>query len=108
MSEPANDPKPSWVVRLFGGLIWRYTPKCHDMTRLYSQSLDAPLPLITRIKMNIHTRYCAWCDRYRRQLGLLSEASRTLPEKLDDSAAPRLSDDARQRLKTALHPPGQE
>lgn len=95
MIEPTNWWRAKLVV-----FIATHTPKCHDITRLISESLDRPLPLATRIKMWVHCRICAWCERYRDQLGFLRHAVHSCPER----KTPALSSEARTRLKTAVMP----
>ena len=94
MIEPTNWWKTKIVM-----FIAEHTPKCHDITRLISQSMDRPLPLRTRLAMWIHYRICVWCERYRDQLGFLGKALHSCPEKMPGTLSP----DARNRLKLALH-----
>ncbi len=91
MIEPTNWWKMKVVM-----FIAEHTPKCHDITRLISQSMDRPLPLHTRVKMWIHYRICVWCERYRDQLGFLRETLHSCP------GQGALSRDARMRLKAAV------
>ena len=97
MIEPTNWWKTKVVM-----FIAKHTPKCHDITRLISQSLDRPLPLRTRIAMRIHYLICAWCERYRDQLGLLRKALHSAPEQSVDKMPEALPLDARNRLKLAM------
>lgn len=99
MIEPTN----WWKTRLVM-LIAKHTPKCHDITRLISESMDRPLPLRTRISMRIHYRICVWCERYRDQLGFLREALHSCPEQGVEKKCNGLPPDARSRLKIALRP----
>lgn len=80
-----------------------HTPKCHDITRLISESMDHPLPLRTRISMRLHYLICVWCQRYRDQLALLRKALRAGPSQ-EPEREHALSPDARTRLKVALQP----
>lgn len=88
---------------LVGWLI-RVTPSCREMTRLLSDAMDRPLPWKTRVKMRVHFLICKWCERYKNQLRFLREAVRRHPEQIssDDVATPRLSSDAKDRLKSRL------
>jgi len=81
-----------------------HTPKCHDITRLISQSMDHPLALRARFSMRIHYLICAWCERYRDQLLFLRQALRTPPRENANQAGGTLSADARARLKIAMQP----
>jgi len=95
--EPTNWWKTKVVM-----FIAEHTPKCHDITRLISQSFDRPLPLRTRIAMRIHYLICVWCERYGDQLGLLRKAMKSCPEKGTERGG--LSSEARTRLKIAAKP----
>jgi len=97
MIEPTNWWKTKVVM-----FIAKHTPRCHDITRLISQSLDRPLPLRTRIKMRIHYLICVWCERYRDQLGFLREALHSCPERDENKAAGNLTARTRAGLKVAL------
>ena len=99
MIEPTNWWKTKIVM-----FVAAHTPKCHDITRLISQSLDRPLPLRTRIAMWIHYRICVWCERYRDQLGFLREALQSCPDQGAERMRGRLSPDAQSRLKVAVRP----
>lgn len=99
MIEPTN-----WWKRKVVMFIAEHTPKCHDITRLISESLDVPLPLRTRIAMKFHYLICVWCERYRDQLGFLREALHSCPDRGAEKMRGGLSPDARSRLKIALQP----
>jgi len=97
MIEPTN----WWKTRLVV-FVAEHTPKCHDITRLISESMDRPLPLRTRVAIWIHYRICVWCERYRDQLELLRAAVKSSPVQSGEQLPGRLSPDARSRLKTSL------
>ena len=99
MIEPTN----WWKTKLVT-FIAEHTPKCHDITRLVSEAMDRPLPLRTRIAMRVHYLICAWCQRYRDQLGFARDALQS--GRIDDpeKVGGKLSSDARNRLKIALQP----
>lgn len=99
MIEPTNWWKTKVVM-----FIATHTPKCHDITRLISQSMDRPLPLRARIAMRIHYLICVWCERYRDQLGFLREALKSCPEQGAEKMRGGLSPDARSRLKITVKP----
>lgn len=97
MIEPTNWWKTKIVM-----FVAKHTPKCHDITRLVSESMDRPLPLRTRIAMRIHYLICQWCDRYRKQLGFLREALKSCPEPEENAAKGSLPAPAKDRLKVKL------
>lgn len=97
MTEPT-----SWWKTKLANLIARHILPCHDMTRLISQAMDAPLPWRTRIAMWLHYRICIWCERYRAQLGLISKALKSSSEQGTEKMRGGLSPEARKRIKSAV------
>ena len=97
MIEPTNWWKTKLVM-----FIATHTPKCHDITRLISQSMDGPLPLRTRIAMRIHYLICVWCERYRHQLTLLHKALKSVPSQGAEAMRGSLPPDARSRIRVAM------
>lgn len=47
---------------------------CRDVTRLLSQSQDARLPLVRRIRLRAHLVVCGACARFDAQLRFLRDA----------------------------------
>jgi hypothetical protein len=95
--EPTN-----WLTTAIVKFLARVTPRCHDMTRLISQSQEEPLPPGTRLKMRLHYVICVWCERYRDQIALLRKALPRCEEHIPPSRTPPLSESAKDRLKKAL------
>jgi len=95
--EPTNWWKTKVVM-----FIATHTPKCHDITRLISQSMEEPLPWRTRVAIRVHYWICVWCERYRDQLGFLRAALHDCPDKGSDAMRGQLSPEARQRMKVAV------
>jgi hypothetical protein len=78
---------------------------CEGIARLASESLDRDLGLWERIALRSHVLYCSACRRYRRQVELLRVAVRRLSSLLEaggGESAPRLPDEARERIKRAI------
>ena len=76
---------------------------CKDVSQKFSESMDRKLPLYDRIFIRFHQLMCRYCSRFRRQLLLLRELSRSdniagMPQ--DFSAG--LSLEARERIKASL------
>ena len=94
----------SWWKEKLVEIIAAHTPRCHDITRLISESMDRPLPWRTRLAMRLHYLICAWCERYRDQLGFLRKALRSCPADDSQEFRGKLTLEARNRLKTALRP----
>ena len=83
-------------------LIGKYTPKCRDMVRILSQSMDEPMPFSMRIKKRIHYLICCWCQRYEEQLRYMRETARKFPEHADESSTVPVSGETKERWKQAL------
>lgn len=76
---------------------------CEEVSKKFSESLDRQLPFHHRMFIRIHMLMCRYCSRFRRQLLLLSELSRS--ERILDMPkdfTSGLSDQARQRIKASL------
>ncbi len=81
---------------------------CKDATLLISRSMDAALPVVTRIRLRIHLRICELCERYRRQLLLIREALRHADDaggRPEGQAGETLSAEARERIRKSLRIP---
>jgi len=61
-------------------LIARYTPDCHNMTRLVSLSMDHRLSFGTWVRMKLHYIICIWCERYAEQIAFVKDAARGFAE----------------------------
>ena len=78
---------------------------CSDVSKLVSESLEQRLPRRKRIAVWAHNVLCRFCFGFARQLRLLDRAIRDHPERLEPDPASsdgRLSDDARERIKSIL------
>ena len=82
--------------------IGKHTPKCREMVRILSQSIDEPLPLTMRIKKRLHFLICCWCQRYEEQLRYIHETARQFPEHADQASDARFPADAKERIKQKL------
>lgn len=80
-------------------LIGRHTPKCRDMVRIVSRSMDEPLTLKMRIKKRIHFLICCWCQRYEQHLQYLRETSRAFPEHAEQTCDTCLPNESKERIK---------
>jgi len=72
---------------------------CKDVTHLLSQSQDRRLSWAERFGVRLHLAYCRGCRRFARHLEFLRTAAGRLRR---ESAAWRLSSDARDRIKRRL------
>jgi hypothetical protein len=82
--------------------IGKHTPKCREMVRILSQSMDEPLPVTMRIKKRLHFLICCWCQRYEEQLHYMRRTAREFPEHADESSDVPFSPEARERIKRKL------
>jgi len=82
--------------------IGERTPKCRQVVRILSQSMDSKLSLTMRIKLRLHYLICAWCQRYEKQLHELRKIASSVPDHVDDFSADTLSLTAKERMKEAL------
>lgn len=73
---------------------------CQDMVMLMSDSLERPLDLLERIKLQLHLVVCAWCARYFRQISMLRSMFGLRLDKCDFVEG--LTAEARERIKRAL------
>ena len=80
---------------------WMFS--CKEISRRVSDSMDHDLYLHQRIMIRIHLLMCRYCARFRRQMVLLRELSRShrLYENFLDPRV-TLSTDARQRIRQTL------
>jgi hypothetical protein len=86
-----------------GGIVeWlrAISPSCRDVAHLQAASMNKTLPLTRRLGVAAHIYICKWCRRYTRQLESLRTLTRG-PRRSDTLPAP-LSNESRERLKTAL------
>ncbi|HJU54930.1 MAG TPA: hypothetical protein VJ715_10170 [Pyrinomonadaceae bacterium] len=86
--------------------LGRRLPTCEEVLPVLSESLERKLTLRERVMLRLHFLICVYCVRYLRQLRLMRGAVRARSEQMNQedntSAAPALSDEARERLKRAL------
>ena len=83
-------------------LIGRHTPKCREMVRILSRSLDEPMSLSMRIKKRLHYLICRWCQRYEEQLHYLRKTAAAFPEHIEQISTDSLPMTSKQRMKRRL------
>ena len=80
--------------------------RCREISKLVSESMERDLPLRQRLQVRLHLMMCRLCWGFARQIRLLRRAARENPERLGpDESAPeaKLPEEARERIKAALH-----
>jgi len=82
--------------------IAKHTPKCREVVKLLSQSMEVKLPVTTRIRIAFHYLICIWCYRYGKQLQALRRIASSLPDHMDDCAQETLPDSTKERMKQIL------
>ena len=90
------------VERLLVNFIAKHTPKCREVVKLLSQSMEVKLPVTTRIRIGFHYLTCIWCYRYGKQLRALRKITSLLPEHVDDCAQEALPYSSKERIKQVL------
>lgn len=83
-------------------LITAITPRCPEVTRLLSESMEKPLPLLTRMRLRLHYLMCSFCERYARQLKAIRSLAGEFPEKIGEASEEKLSDEVKERMRAAL------
>ena len=103
---PAENPSllagRNWFERLLVSFIAKRTPKCREVVKLLSQSMEVKLPVTTRIKIRFHYLICVWCYRYGKQLDTLRKIASSLPEHVDDCSQETLPASSKERMKQVL------
>ncbi len=112
MAEEPYNPSPvgnpsvlarrNWFQTKLVIFIGKHTPKCREMVRILSQSMDQPMPLTMRIKKRIHYLICCWCQRYEEQLRYIRDTASKFPEHADEISGHSLPPEAKERIKAKL------
>ena len=112
MSEEPYNPSPvgnpsvlarrNWWQTKLVIFIGRHTPKCREMVRILSDSMDRPMPLSMRIKKRLHYLICCWCQRYEEQLYYLRKSASAFPEHVEKSSEAQLSPSSKTRIKNKI------
>jgi hypothetical protein len=102
IGNPSVLARRNWLQTKLVIFIGKHTPKCREMVRILSQSMDEPMSLTMRIKKRIHFLICCWCQRYEEQLLYIREAARRFPEHADQASDAPFPADAKERIKQKL------
>jgi hypothetical protein len=79
--------------------------RCREITKLVSDSMDGQLPWRQRMQVWMHLAMCRLCSGFAKQLRFLRLAARRSaerPAEEDSAAEVKLSEEARQRISSAL------
>jgi hypothetical protein len=102
IGNPSVLARRNWWQTMLVKFIGKHTPKCREMVRILSQSMDEPLPLMMRIKKRLHFLICCWCQRYEEQLRYVHETSRQFPEHASEASSAPFPPDVKERIKQKL------
>ena len=102
IGNPSVLARRNWLQTKLVIFIGKHTPKCREMVRILSQSMDEPMPLMMRIKKRIHFLICCWCQRYEEHLYYIRNTARRFPEHADEASSVSFSSEARKRIKQKL------
>ena len=111
-TRPTPNPRADHDDSLFQGKNWlsarinaeidRFTPKCRDITRLLSESMDNPLPLLMRFRLRLHFLMCCYCKRYCEQLHYMRKAHRSFHNCSANVPCVPLPDAVKEQIKSLL------
>jgi hypothetical protein len=111
----AHDPNPrtldddslfkgqNWLSAKIVDFICAVTPKCVEVTRLLSESMDRPLPWWTRFKLRLHFLMCTYCKRYGEHLRVIRKAGHLFCEHSHEASNEQMPAEAKERIKQVLH-----
>jgi hypothetical protein len=105
IGNPSVLARRNWWQTMLVKFIGKHTPKCREMVRILSQSMDQPMSPMMRIKTRLHFLICCWCQRYEEQLLYVRQTTRQFPEHADEASDAEFSAEVRERIKQKLAEP---
>src|SRR6266571_4833986 len=102
IGNPSVLARRNWFQTKLVIFIGKHTPKCRELVRILSQSMDQPMPLTMRIKKRIHYLICCWCQRYEEQLRYIRDSARAFAEHADKASDASLPPEAKERIKAKI------
>ena len=81
-------------------LLVRLTPSCQQCCRCASEDIEEPMSSLMRVRLWLHFKVCRACEIYAEQLRMLHRSLSQDPEEFRTNES--LSDEARERMRTAL------
>src|SRR5947199_7252860 len=106
IGNPSVLARRNWWQTALVKLIGKHTPKCREMVRILSQSMDEPMPLMMRIKKRIHFLICCWCQRYEEQLRYIRRTASRFPEHADKASDDSFTPNAKEGTKARIDDQG--
>ena len=93
----------AWIRWRFVLLLAALTPTCREVVRQASLDHEQPIGHWTRLRLRVHLRICAGCERYLRQLDVLHQAAARAGDTIHDTGrAVHLAAEAKERIKQRL------
>jgi len=102
IGNPSVLARRNWLQTKLVIFIGKHTPKCREMVRILSESMDEPLPVTTRIKKRIHFLICCWCQRYEEHLHYMRKTALQFLERVNETSNIPFPPDAKERIKQRL------
>ena len=102
IGNPSVLARRNWWQTMLVKFIGKRTPKCREMVRILSQSMDEPMPVGIRVKKRLHFLICCWCQRYEQQLVYMRQTARQFPDHADEASDVPFPPDAKERIKKRL------
>jgi hypothetical protein len=86
--------------------VWRNLPKCQEMVKIITASIDDKLSWREWVLMKVHLLSCDPCINFLKQIKFIRTALSYSDERLgQDDKSVKLSNEARARMKEALESP---
>lgn len=101
IGNPSVLARRNWFQTRLVIFIGKHTPKCREMVRILSKSMDEPMPWTMRIKKRLHFLICCWCQRYEEQLHYLRKTAVEYPDHVPPSSG-KVPGDIKEHWKEAL------
>jgi hypothetical protein len=102
VGNPSVLARRNWWQTMLVKFIGNHTPKCREMVRILSRSMDAPMPPLMRIKKRLHFLICCWCQRYEEQLRYIRDTASRFPEHADKASDASFPPEAKERIKAKI------
>ena len=75
---------------------------CREAARLITVSYQRPLSWREQMSLRVHLAICDACRNFKKQMNLLTDAAQRFALQQQPFTELRLSDDARQRIRTLM------
>jgi hypothetical protein len=94
---------PNIIIKILMPLMSKMTPVCEVISQKISESMDHKISLFDRLKIRVHLLGCKFCQRFEKQLIIMKKMLEKRENELEEPpAGPKLSSDAKQRMKQKM------